>query len=102
MVQRYIEGKDGLRFECYLDEMTIWPYKDPAFYVRKRDGKDHEDSYFKDIYLLDEEGLARPIQEDDESPVLKGLSEEQIEYRFHYDRSHKEEFAGLLKKFGVC
>ncbi len=88
-----------LRYECYLDTLAKWPYKDPAAAVRG--GADAEEAYFEDIHLV-QNGHAVPVREAEDTPILGALAEKWAEYRFHYDRSFSTEFAGLFHEFGIC
>ncbi len=90
---------EPLKYECYLDKMTTWPYKDPAVSVRT--GTDPEQAFFEDIHVL-KDNQAVSIQEFSKSDILSALSERWGEYRFHFDRKYHKEFTGLLKEFGVC
>lgn len=93
------DEENPLRYECYLDTMQTWPYKEPARAVRG--GADPEEAYFEDIYVLGVNGHAVPILEGVESPVLNSLAERWVERRFHYDRRFEGEFAGLFNEFGI-
>ena len=93
------DPEEPLKYECYLDKMTAWPYKDPSVAVRA--GADAEQAYFEDIHVL-QDGRAVPIQEAGKSEILGALSGQWGKFRFHYDREYSSEFTGHLKAFGVC
>lgn len=97
--ERLSDPDDPLYYECYLDKMSTWPYKDPVGAVRA--GTDAEQAYFEDIHVL-QDGQAVPIQEAANSEILGALSGKWGKFRFHYDREYSSEFTGLLDEFGVC
>ncbi len=88
-----------LLFECDLDGMTCLPYKDLMPKIGQKGGP--EETYFKSIFLLRRDGSAAPMASED-APVLGSLKDELRVDRFFYDRKYSEEFAGLMREFGVC
>jgi len=101
LIREITADKDNpLRFECYLDTMSTWPYKDPAAAVRH--GTDPEQAYYEDIHVLGKGNRAVPIREAEDTKILGALAERWDERRFHFDRKYTTEFTGLLTKFGVC
>lgn len=99
LIDDLVAKDDALRYECCIDDLAELPYK--AYRYPSSKAADDEQTFFKEIFLLDSKGGTVPLSKK-ESAVLDGLSEESHVFRFHFDRRFSKEFRGLLKKFGVC
>ncbi|MCH8241143.1 MAG: HD domain-containing protein [Planctomycetes bacterium] len=98
---RHLEKeKSPLLFECHVDRLVDLPYKDTRYFSREE--FDDEEAFFREIFLIRRDNSTIPLSKIPDLPILEGLTKQLVVYRFHYNREFSKEFAGLMKKFGVC
>lgn len=102
--ERMIKDDNPLQYECFVDSLEDLPYKDFRYLIEtgKVKGASKEASFFGEIFLVGRDDKAVRLSKHDKSPILTGLAQEFKLYRFYFNRRFTKEFAGHVKKFGVC
>ena len=94
------DRSDPLRFECYLDDLATVPYK--PYKRMKREGKQDLQAIQSEICLIDCNQEVEFLSDSKSTHIVEALKDDHGICRFHYDPKFSREFAGPMKKFGVC
>lgn len=93
------DEKRALRYEWWVDDGKMLPYKDLGVSLEK--SSDKEQAFFEEIFLLEENEKTCRLGGRENEPIVQAFKKQVYQCRFFFDRRFSKEFAGLLGRAGV-